>query len=172
MGRKKHDKRTNLQKAMEGNTNALKKGNTPNSSVDKLLKNNGIDLNVLAPKMENYDSPLKWNEDSMLYMIKKAEVMKTYTELAHTLGGKALEIQDEITRLSMMINLLEEKLLKQDINPLESKEYQSALKLKKEYLLEKSKLSLDTTKAAADYAFKKSKQGDGEDEDNMFTRVE
>ncbi len=149
-----------------GGTNALKTGVTPGNKVDVLLKNHGIDLKSLSPKMENYKSILTWSTDSKEYMIAKAQVMKEYIELAHTLGGKAVEIQDEITKISIFLNAMEKKMLEQNMNPLESKDYINALKLKKDYLIEKNKLNIDYGKAATDYAIKKKNNPDafeGED---------
>lgn len=167
MAKKKVNKQSESAK---GNTNALKTGTGNKGVVNKLLTNNGIDFNKLVPKMEQYESILEWNTDSMAYMAAKAKVMKEYIELAHTLGGKGLEIQDEITRLSMLLNKMEKDYLEDGRNPLESKEYQSALKLKKDYLIEKSKLNLDAEKAKVDYVIKKNKGELGDDD--MFTVME
>jgi hypothetical protein len=151
-----------------GNTNALKKGDTPGCRVDKLLKSHGVDLAKNSPKMEHYTSILDWNADSMTYMAAKVAVMKEFNELAYTLGGKALEIQDEITKLSMFLNIMEKKMLEDGNNPLESKEYLNALKLKKDYIIEKNKLNIDYGKAATDYAIKRKNNPDAFDEDAMW----
>jgi len=152
----------------EGSSNALKTGETVGCKIDKLLKNNGIDLKALSPKMEHYTNILDWSEDSKAYMISKAKIMKEYIELAHTLGGKALEIQDEITKISIFLNAFEKKLLEKGTNPLESKEYINALKLKKELIIEKNKLNLEYGKAATDYAVKKSNNPEAFDGDSMW----
>lgn len=157
-------------KAKIGNTNALKTGETPKSKVQDLLQSHGIDIKSLAPRMEDYKSLLDWNQDSMAYMATKAKVMKEYTELAHTLGGKSIEIQDEITKLSMLLENMERKMLQDGVNPLESKEYLNALKLKKEYIIEKNKLNIDYGKAVTDYQIKKKNNPEAfPDEDNLWS---
>ena len=139
-----------------GSFNALKTGESPKSKVNTLLKNNGIDLKAQTPRMEHYTNILDWNTDSQLYMIAKAKIMKEYIELAQTLGGKTIEIQDEIIKISVFLNSFEKKLLEKGINPLESKEYVNALKLKRDLIVEKNKLNIEYSKAATDYAVKKS----------------
>ena len=155
-------------KSKIGNTNALKTGASPNTVVDTLLKNNGIDARALAPKIEHYKSLVKWGEDSNAHIIAMAKIRKEYMELAYTLGGKALEIQDEIARLGVFLNKMEMDMLEEGTNPLESKEYLNAMKLKKDYIIEKNKLNLDYGKAATDFAIKRKNNPDAFDEDAMW----
>jgi hypothetical protein len=63
---------------------------------------------------------------------------------------------------------MEKKMLESGQNPLESKDYLSALKLKKDYIIEKGKLDLDYGKAATDYAIKRKNNPDAFDEDAMW----
>ena len=136
------------------------------NGLQRYLKNNGIDLKSLTPKMEKYKSILKWNEDSIAYQQAKIEVLKSAAELYNTLGGKAADFQTEIMRLSYMIDLLEKKLLEEGRIPIESKSYMAAIKIKKELLTEYTKLNLDYSKADTDYKYKKAQQP--EMDDNIF----
>lgn len=157
------EKQNKKSLAKMGNTHSLKTGTTKGCVVDKLLKNNGIDFDKTKPLMESYAKPTGWNEDMQKWMVGKAMVMKEYTELAHTLGGKAIEIQDEITRLSFQLDRWEKELAEEGINPLSDKQYLAALKLKKEYLIEKSKLQLDIVEANTTRSMKKKNKEDGDD---------
>ena len=133
------------------------------SKFTDFLKNNGIDLDSVKPKMEKYKSLLDWNNDSIAYTAARVELVKKAAELYNTIGGKAAEFQTEIIRISYMIDMLEKKLLEEGKNPLESKEYQSALKLKKDLMVEFKKLNLDYGKAMTDYNYKKALKPDMED---------
>ena len=167
--KEKKDKRkqSKASKSAEGKLKAVTHGRH-SEVINNLLKNNGIDARMLQPKMENYESLLKWGDDSKAYIITMAKVRKEYIELAHTLGGKSVEIQDEIARLSIFLDKMERDMITTGDNPISSKEYMAALKLKKEYIIEKNKLNIEYGKATTDYAIKKQNNPDAFQEDTLW----
>ena len=131
--------------------------------IQNYLRTNGIDLNAIKPKMEEYSSLLQWNKDSIAYQLAKVEALKKAAELYNTIGGNNAQMMTEIMRISYFLDMMEKKMLEEGENPLESKEYLNALKLKKELLVEYNKLNLDYNKAAVDYKFKKALRPDMDD---------
>ena len=125
------------------------------SKLQEITKKAGFDFNAIAPKMEEYKSILKWNEDSFAYMKARVEVLKEMAQLINTIGVKASDLMIEIQRISYFIDLLERKLVEEGRNPLESKAYINALKMKKEMITEYNKLQIDYNKAVVDYKYKK-----------------
>jgi hypothetical protein len=143
--------------ANTGNAHALKDGTGVGSNVQKVLERAGIDWNSVKPKMEEYSSLIKWNEDSMAYMAAKTKAMKDYLELYAQLGNKGIDFGMEIARISYLLDQLERRIIEEGGNPLENRDYQSAMKLKKELMIEYSKLNIDLNRAKVDYIDKKSR---------------
>lgn len=151
-----------MAKKTHGNTNvpnALKNGDGVGigGNVKASLEKAGINWDKVRPKMEDYNSLLKWNEDSVAYMAAKTKAMKDYLEIYAQLGNKGIDFGLEITRISYLLDQLERKLMEEGTNPLENREYLAALKLKKELMIEYSKLNIDLNRAKVDYIDKKSR---------------
>jgi hypothetical protein len=139
-----------------------------NSQLQNLAKKAGFDFKSIQPKMENYKSALKWNEDSLAYMQARLEVLKSMAELANTMGAKVADTMLEIQRISYFIDDLEKKAVDNGHNPLDNPSYMKALKMKQDMLAEYNKLNLDYGRAVTDYKYKKAMKPEM-DSDDLFT---
>lgn len=97
--------------------------------------------------------------DDMREKVRLLEKYNQETEIIlqyfKNVGRRGMEAIDSLGKLHMQLLELEEKLKLQGLNPLESKEYQDALKQKLELMKFLERIKFDKQKAAAEWSLKK-----------------
>lgn len=132
--------------------NALKTGKT-SGRLQQFLKERGL------PTHEEIRKSVMPPSEAVL---KKIELLERYNqelqvilEYYKSTGERGLTAFDSLVKLNTQILELEEKLQESGENPLESKEYQEALKQKLELMKFLERIKFDKQKAAAEWSLKK-----------------